>query len=116
MGIKSDAILYETLAEDKAKVEAQLKTKTKEVEKFVDAFEKELNDARASVKKLTAEMAVVKAELGERTNEVATLNLHLEAHKGTTLHLRGEVEELKKALAAAETDGMQNESIDDDST
>ena len=69
------------------------RTKAEEVERV----QTELKAAGKSVTTLMAELSAVKAELGERTTEVVTLNQHLEAHAGTTERLRREVAELKAA-------------------
>ena len=98
-----------SLAEAKAQVEAQLKEKTEQVERFVEAVESELNEARNDVKKARAdvlklmkELSALKADLEERTTEANTLNLHLEAHIGASVRLREENEQLKKVLATLE--------------
>ena len=79
-------------------LEAQLKTKTEEVEKFVNGVETELTQSREKAQALSQEMEKVKAELAERTEEVTQLNLHLEAHTGATVRLNKEVAELKEKL------------------
>mmetsp|Transcript_20850 Transcript_20850/g.53241 ORF Transcript_20850/g.53241 Transcript_20850/m.53241 type:complete len:159 (-) Transcript_20850:379-855(-) len=94
-----------SLEEAKARAEAQLEAKTEDVEKFAKMVEDELNSSRDQAKVLATELAAVKGELAERTTEVSTLNIHLEAHTGATKRLSEENTQLKQALADAAATG-----------
>ena len=70
-----------SLREAKAVVEAQLETKAQEVAKFVESVEGELNEARQSVKTLTSEVTMVKAELAEQLQEPGLVATQIPADK-----------------------------------
>ena len=69
-------------------VKAELKTKSEEVEKFVDQVETQIKDSGKELEAARAKISTLSNELKEREEEVAMINTHLEAHTATSIRLR----------------------------